>query len=158
MSIASIEKLACIALMLGACQTGTKLTGMDGNCKTRRLPVREKTIGILVSYPWCSACMEQISAFFSAYDRENLKPVYVVRNTMPDASPCLQGQLILHDAGTLFPTARPLIMYVDSISRLPRMTGVNIFVRNQWIRHDSLFSGMQLDSGRLANWLSAVRK
>lgn len=158
MSIASIEKLACIALLLGACQTGTKLTGMDGNCKTRQLPVREKTVGVLVSYPWCSGCMEQMSAFFSADDWKNLKPVYIVRNTMPDASPCLQGQLIIYDAGTLFPAARPLIMFVDSISRLPRMTGVNLFARDQWIRHDSLFSGMQLDSGRLANWLRAVRK
>lgn len=158
MCTVSIKRWLWLVFLLTACRSLEVLQVQDDNCQSQRYPLRRQSVVVLVSYPWCRGCLEQVSGFLAAQEWKAYKPVYIVRNALPHANSCLQRQLILQDARSLFPMARPLRLYADSLSALPKWSGINLCFQGQWLRHDSLFSGMHMDSFRVAAWLRACAR
>jgi hypothetical protein len=159
MCFASIKWLNGWVFLVGclACSSTEKVSGLDDRCRTRLQRLHPGRVHVLVTYPWCSACMEQVSAFFASDAGAGLKPVYLVRSAMRETSPCAQSQVIIRSARALFQGTEPMLVLTDTLIARPHKNGLHIGYGGSWLVHDSLFQGMQLDTARLRLWLMQAK-
>lgn len=159
MCTASINWLYIWVFLVGclACSSTEKVSGLDDRCRTRMQRLHPGRVHVLVTYPWCSACMEQVSAFFASDAGAGLKPVYLVRSAMREASPCAQSQVIIRSARALFQGTEPMLVLTDTLISRPHKNGLHIGYGGSWLVHDSLFQNMQLDTARLRLWFMQAK-
>jgi len=147
-------KAILITLVLYSC-TASRVKVLDGSCRERSLRTHQRDLVVTMSYPFCRGCVEKLSVVL--YENANIygfKTVYMVKNTIRSAFPCNQNQTVFEQTRMNYPYIKNLWMLPDTASQYSIHAGLNIFTYNgHQLQHDSMFKGMQLDTGAVMRFL-----
>ena len=150
--------LILLSVACGSVQSGIR--AYDEQCRERRIPPKSGTLQVYMSYPYCSGCVEQISALLKKQARaHHLKPVYLLHYSgRVGTSDCLNGQGILARTRLGYPLVKPAYILRDSTLISGLGSGINLRISNNLLLpQDSLFNGMRLRSDQVLRFLERRR-
>lgn len=112
-----------------------------------------------MSYPYCSGCVEQISALLKLQARaHHLKPVYLLHHTGNGGkTDCLNEQGILARTRLGYPWVKPAYIFRDSAAIARVGSGISLRIGDKLLPQDSLFNGMRLRSDQVMRFLQHKR-
>ncbi|MBU6324064.1 MAG: hypothetical protein KJS92_01130 [Bacteroidetes bacterium] len=150
--------LILLSVACGSTQSGIRV--YDDQCRERSVPTKQRTLQVYMSYPYCSGCVEQISALLKLQaGAHHLKPVYLLHYSGRVGPPdCLNGQGILARTRLGYPLVMPAYILKDSAVISGAGSGINLCIGDSLLLpQDSLFNGMQLRTDQVMRFLKRER-